>query len=82
MNSLERIRAAVAFRTPDRVPVVSQVFGHAAILAGVPLCDYVRDGELLARCQVQALRRYDHDAVFALIASKPENLEAMVQAAR
>ena len=49
MNSIERIQAAVRFQTPDRVPVVAQVFGHAATLAGVALGDYVRDGELLAR---------------------------------
>ena len=67
MNSLERIQAAVRFQPADRVPVVAQVFGHAAILAGVPLGDYVRDGELLARCQLQALERYGYDAVFALM---------------
>jgi uroporphyrinogen decarboxylase len=67
MNSLERIQAAVAFRTPDRTPVIPQVFGHAATLAGVALGDYVRDGALLAHCQLQALEYYDYDAVFALM---------------
>lgn len=67
MNSIERIKAAVGFETPDRVPVIAQVFGHAAALARVALGDYVRDGELLARCQIQALEYYDYDAVFALM---------------
>lgn len=67
MNSLERIAAALQFRATDRVPVIAQVFGHAAVLAHVPLGDYVRDGELLARCQIQALDRYGYDAVFALM---------------
>ncbi|WP_295612869.1 diguanylate cyclase [uncultured Lamprocystis sp.] len=67
MNSLERIAAAAAFGTPDRVPVVAQVFGHAAVLAGVGVGDYVRDGALLARCQLAALRHYGYDAVFALM---------------
>lgn len=67
MNGVDRSRAAIDFRTPDRVPVFAQVFGHAAVLAGVPLGDYVRDGELLARCQLQALERYGYDAVFALM---------------
>ena len=40
MNSLERIAAAVAFQATDRVPVIAQVFGHAATLAGVALDDY------------------------------------------
>ena len=67
MNSIERIKAAVNFEAPDRVPVIAQVFGHAATLAGVALGDYVQDGDLLARCQIQALARYDYDAVFALM---------------
>ncbi len=67
MNSLERIQAAVSFRGTDRVPVIAQVFGHAAVLSGVDLNHYVRDGELLARCQAKALNRYGYDAVFALM---------------
>jgi uroporphyrinogen decarboxylase len=72
MNSIERIRAALDFEKPDRAPVIAQVFGHAAVLAGVPLSDYVRDGELLARCQIQALRYYGYDAVFALMDTNVE----------
>jgi uroporphyrinogen decarboxylase len=72
VNSLERIQAAVSFGKPDRVPVIAQVFGHAAVLAGVPLGEYVRDGELLARCQLQALARYGYDAVFALMDTSVE----------
>jgi uroporphyrinogen decarboxylase len=73
MNSLERIRAAVAFEEPDRVPVVAQVFGHAGVMAGVPVDDYVRDGELLARCQIKALERYGYDAVFTVMDMNVEN---------
>jgi uroporphyrinogen decarboxylase len=65
MNAAERVAAAVAFRPTDRVPVVAQVFGHAAVLAGVPLGEYVRDGATLARCQLAALDHYGYDAVFA-----------------
>jgi uroporphyrinogen decarboxylase len=67
MNSFERIIAAVHFQETDRVPVVSQVFGHAARLAKVSLSNYVRDGELLADCQLKALNHYGYDAVFALM---------------
>lgn len=67
MNSVERIQAVIHFKQPDRAPVIAQVFGHAATLAGVALGDYVRDGELLARCQLQALEYYGYDAVFALM---------------
>ena len=67
MNGVDRVMAAVRFEQPDRVPVIPQVFGHAALLAGVALGDYLRDGELLARCQGEALERYRYDAVFALM---------------
>jgi len=67
MNSLERVTAAIRLQEPDRVPVIAQVFGHAARLAGVPLDEYVREGETLARCQLQALHQYRYDAVFAVM---------------
>ncbi len=64
MNSLERIRACVGFEESDRAPVIPQVFGHAAMVDGVPLDAYVQDGGLIARCQLRALDRYGYDAVF------------------
>jgi uroporphyrinogen decarboxylase len=64
MNSLERIAATLKFQKTDRVPVIAQVFAHAGSLAGVPVDDYVRDGETLAQCQLKALRHYGYDAVF------------------
>ena len=67
MNSLERILAAASFQVPDRVPVIPQVFGHAARAAGVPLERYLTDGDLLAECQLAALATYGSDAVFALL---------------
>ena len=67
MNSLERIAAAIKFQDTDRVPVIAQVFGHAASLAGVSVDDYVRDGETLARCQLNALKQYGYDAVFSVM---------------
>ncbi|MCB2188718.1 MAG: uroporphyrinogen decarboxylase family protein [Deltaproteobacteria bacterium] len=67
MTSLERVQAALAFSPSDRPPVIGQVFGHAATTAGIPLEDYLQDGELLARGQLAALARYGYDAVFALM---------------
>jgi uroporphyrinogen decarboxylase len=67
MNSLERVAAAIALQPTDRVPVIAQVFGHAATLTGEPLDDYVRNGEILARCQVAAWKRYGYDAVFSVM---------------
>ena len=65
--SIERITKIINFKVPDQVPVIAQVFGHAAVISNVSLYDYLRDGKLLARCQMRALRRYGYDAVFALM---------------
>jgi uroporphyrinogen decarboxylase len=67
VNSLQRVAATIHLQETDRVPVIAQVFGHAARFAGVPLDDYVRDGETLARCQLEALHRYRYDAVFSVM---------------
>jgi len=67
MNSIERIVSTLKFEKPDRVPVIAQVFGHAAAVAGMNLGEYIRDGEMLARGQIRALDRYGYDAVFALM---------------
>jgi uroporphyrinogen decarboxylase len=67
MNSLERVVAAIRFEEPDRLPVIPQVFGHAAAVSGVALDAYVQDGELIARCQTKALERYRYDAVFTVM---------------
>lgn len=72
MNSLERILATARFQEADRLPVIAQVFGHAATIAGVPLRDYVSDGGTLARCQLEALDRYRYDAVFAVMDANVE----------
>jgi uroporphyrinogen decarboxylase len=73
MNSLERVRATIAFARPDRAPVIPQIFAHAAVLCGVPVADYLSDGALLARCQIEALRQYGHDAVFAFMDASVES---------
>ncbi len=67
LNSIERVSAAIAFDPTDRVPVIAQVFGHAAHFCGVPLSEYLRDGATLARCQIEAQQHYNYDAVFALM---------------
>lgn len=72
MNSIERVTAAVRFEKTDRMPVIPQVFGHAAVLSGVPLEHYVRRGDVLAGCQMKALQRYGYDAVFALMDTSVE----------
>jgi uroporphyrinogen decarboxylase len=72
MNSIERIVSTLKFEKADRVPVIAQVFGHAAAVAGMDIGEYIRDGGLLARGQIQALDRYGYDAVFALMDTSVE----------
>lgn len=72
MNPLANLMATVQGQPGDRVPVIAQVFGHTAALAGVNLNHYLTNGELLARCQIRAAERYQHDAVFAVMDSNVE----------
>lgn len=67
MNSIERIMAAVRFGETDRTPVIPQIFAHSAILSGYNILDYVQSGTLAADCQIEALRHYRYDNVFAAI---------------
>jgi len=67
MTSVERILAAVDLKAVDRVPVIAQVFAHAATYGDVPLAKYLQDGRTLAKCQIKALKRHAYDAVFALM---------------
>jgi uroporphyrinogen decarboxylase len=72
MNSLERITAAIKMQHVDRVPVIAQIFAHAAVLAGVSINEYVRNGDTLARCQLNALEKYGCDAVFSVMDTSVE----------
>ena len=76
MNCLEKITATIKMQHVERVPVIAQVFGHAATLAGVSINQYVSDGETLARCQLNAQRKYGYDAVFSVMDTSVET-EAM-----
>lgn len=72
MNSLQRITATLRGGSADRVPVIGQVFGHAAVIGGEKLGSYLQDGKTLATCQIAALERYGYDAVFALMDTSVE----------
>jgi len=67
VNGRQRVAASIKLQETDRVPVIAQVFGHAARFCGVPLVEYVRNGETLAHCQIEAWRRYRYDAVFSVM---------------
>jgi uroporphyrinogen decarboxylase len=67
MNSLERILATLKGETPDRTPVMPQMFAHTAVICGKSIHDYVESGEVAAKCQLGALARYGADSVFAAL---------------
>jgi uroporphyrinogen decarboxylase len=61
MNSVERVRTAIALRPPDRVPVDLHNFQPAAWATGLPLSQVFRDGALLAEAMLTAWREFGHD---------------------
>ncbi len=63
MTSLERVRAAIELRPPDRVPVDLHNFQPAAYATGLPLRDVFRDGALLAEAMLKAWREFGHDMI-------------------
>jgi len=67
MTSVERILAAVDLKAVDRIPVIAQVFAHAATYGDVSMDEYLHDGQTLAECQIKALKHQGYDAVFALM---------------
>ncbi|MCE5312052.1 MAG: uroporphyrinogen decarboxylase family protein [Nitrospiraceae bacterium] len=67
MTGLQCIEAAIRIDKNGQVPVVPQIFGHAAVLSGMPVDEYLTSGDALASCQLAALGRYGHHAVFSVM---------------
>ena len=63
MNSLERVRAVLAGRVPDRVPVGLHNYLMACRMADADLGVVLRDGEALAAAQLAAWREFGHDVI-------------------
>lgn len=63
MNSIERVRAAVELRKPDRVPVDLHNFQPAAQAMGLPLSQVFQNGELLAEAMLKAWQEFGHDMI-------------------
>jgi uroporphyrinogen decarboxylase len=66
MTSIQRVAAAVSFAPVDRIPVIAQVGGHTASIAGYSLDKYLHSGEVAAKSQIAALKHYGYDAVIAI----------------
>src|SRR5512135_3312252 len=63
MDSIERVRAAIDLREPDRVPVDLHNFMPAAVASGHAMSEVFRDGEVLAEAMLQAWREFGHDMI-------------------
>lgn len=63
MTSLERIRKAVRLAKPDGVPVAPYMGNHGARVAGIPMDQYCRSGQLMAQAQGRAWEIYQQDVV-------------------
>lgn len=61
LNSVERVRRAIAGQTPDRVPFIPLIIHHAIKLADVRYDHYARDPKLLVDTQISAWQRYGYD---------------------
>ena len=61
MTAVERVRAAVELRQPDRIPVDLHNFQPAAYATGLPMSQVFKDGEMLAQAMLDAWREFGHD---------------------
>lgn len=63
MNPRRRILAALAGEQPDRIPVMLHNFMMAAREAGFSMRQFREDPQVIARCFILAVERYDYDGV-------------------
>lgn len=63
MDSFERVRLALAGKTPDRPPVFPQIGDHAGIIEGLSYDTMYRDQQAAAEAHLKALERYGYDVV-------------------
>jgi MtaA/CmuA family methyltransferase len=61
LNSVERVRRAVAGEIPDRVPVIPLIIHHSMHIANVHYDHYAQDPDLLVSTQVSCWRTYGYD---------------------
>ncbi len=63
MNAYERYEAVCNLQEPDRVPVSPFIMTFAARVIGVPYIDYCKSGEVMARGQLECIRKFGYDSV-------------------
>lgn len=63
MTSVERCRAAIELRVPDRVPVDLHNFQPAGAAMGIPMSQVFQNGDLLAEAMLNDWREFGHDMI-------------------
>ena len=67
MTSLERVAAALQHKEADRVPAAPLVCGAARRVYGVTYAEWAQDGELAAKCMLQAQELIGFDGMLTLV---------------
>ena len=67
MNSLERVAAALQHKEADRVPAAPLVCGASRRVYGVTYAEWAQDGELAAKCMLQAQELIGFDGMLMLV---------------
>ena len=58
---LEDIRACIALKKPSRLPVFALSEEFDARMTGVIYNEYNRNAKLMAKCQIESIKRFDYD---------------------
>ncbi|VAX14847.1 hypothetical protein MNBD_NITROSPINAE04-514 [hydrothermal vent metagenome] len=66
MNSSDRIRAVLRSHQTDRTPVTPEMIAVTATLCDVPVIEYVKSGDVISQCQIEAARIVNSDVLFAI----------------
>jgi uroporphyrinogen decarboxylase len=67
MNSLERVATALQHKEADRVPACPLVCGASRRVYGVTYAEWAQDGELAAKCMLQAQELIGFDGMLTLV---------------
>ncbi|UCF69886.1 MAG: uroporphyrinogen decarboxylase family protein [candidate division WOR-3 bacterium] len=63
LTSRERFGLLVIDEKPDRCNIMPLITSHAATVKGMKVRDYYTNGENMARAQIAAIDKYEHDAI-------------------
>lgn len=67
MTSLERVGAALQFKEADRVPAAPLICGASRRVYGTTYAEWSQDGELAAKCMLQAHELIGFDGILTLV---------------